>query len=348
VPRKKRAVRRAAATSTGFFQRSLVRLGDANYRQSVTPNGHRSLVVAAVPAANSNLYVSKPHSLRLAVPVSSVPPPTASSVIARARALVSQAKLTAAKTASSVATTTTPAAPTPKHSHVVRDFRQPCIFFVRFGECKLGDKCRYAHPRDKVAVCRAFLRGNCALGGERCKLSHVVEPSKMPMCRHFLKGRCTKGASCEYRHVRVADDAPVCEEFLKGWCPLGLQCTKHHTHECISFMRHGKCERGDSCRMLHVVDSDDAAEPDAAASSTAARGKVVHKRKRNADAAAAPAKKRTVDIMDSSSTAPILIALKQSFDDDSDDDDDNDGSNMATATTISANGERSLKSAIDL
>lgn len=312
--RRPKAVREATKRKSGYFQqaRSLVRLGDSNYRSSVTPNGNRTLTAAAAPPENASLYVSRPHSLRLAVPASSVPPPSAATLVARARALVVQAKQLARARPAVKRKTGSVVAAVERHSNIIRDFRQPCIFFVRFGECKLGAKCRYAHPRDKVAVCRAFLRGTCAMGAERCKLSHAVEPSKMPTCRHFLKGRCAKGSDCEYRHVRVADDAPVCDEFLKGWCPLGLECAKHHTYECLDFMRHGKCERGAACRLLHIADDDAAAAADTEAAPADSNDSRPRKRKRTT---APPAPKRTVDIVDSSSTAPILIALNSSFDD---------------------------------
>lgn len=319
--------------SASFFQRQLVRLGDADYSRHVAPSGNRSLVVSRPAPPNSALFIRTDRSLRLATPkatsalkpvATTTPTPvpatadSPTSLVARARVIVQQA------TKSQHASAGVAAA-----SHIVRDFRQPCMFFVRFGECKLGAKCRFAHPRDKVAVCRAFLRGECAVGADRCKLSHAVAPEKMPTCRHFLKGRCAKGSSCEYRHVRVADDAPVCDEFLKGWCPLGLQCAKHHTYECVSFARDGKCERGDACRLLHIVDADDdaAAAPTTAITQTSAspssppsssvlspkkKKKTTTKKKRKV-ASDAPAKRHAVDIVDSSSTAPILIALRNSF-----------------------------------
>ncbi len=113
-----------------------------------------------------------------------------------------------------------------------------CLFFNRFGRCAKGEAgCPFLHDPEKVAVCRAFLKGACRgkgdLDGGRgssCLLSHKVEQEKMPTCAFFLKGACTKD-DCPYSHVKVNAKARACPDFLKGWCPRGAACTLKHTHE---------------------------------------------------------------------------------------------------------------------
>lgn len=101
------------------------------------------------------------------------------------------------------------------------------MFFNKFGKCKKKEDgvCPYIHDKDKVAVCRKFLQGNCFK--EHCLLSHKVAPEKMPSCKFYLEGLCTKDP-CPYRHVKVNDSAQVCPDFLKGFCPLYDKCLKRH------------------------------------------------------------------------------------------------------------------------
>lgn len=91
---------------------------------------------------------------------------------------------------------------------------EPCLFFCKFGKCSKSDEdCRFAHDKAKVAVCRAFLRGNCEKK-EKCLLTHAVQAEKMPVCIYFEKGLCFT-PNCPYLHVKVSRNAAVCPMFLK-------------------------------------------------------------------------------------------------------------------------------------
>ena len=62
---------------------------------------------------------------------------------------------------------------------------EPCLFFCKYGKCsKSDDECPYEHDKTKVAVCRAFLRGECDKKDE-CLLTHAVQTEKMPVCIFF-------------------------------------------------------------------------------------------------------------------------------------------------------------------
>ncbi len=91
------------------------------------------------------------------------------------------------------------------------------------------DTCPFIHDKDKVAICKQFLRGACA--DDKCPLSHSVanKEKKMPVCYHFLRGMCTND-SCPYSHVYVSPEAEVCKDFLKGYCPAGSKCTLRHEY----------------------------------------------------------------------------------------------------------------------
>ena len=62
---------------------------------------------------------------------------------------------------------------------------EPCLFFCKYGKCsKSDDECPYEHDKTKVAVCRAFLRGECDKK-DGCLLTHAVQTEKMPVCIFF-------------------------------------------------------------------------------------------------------------------------------------------------------------------
>lgn len=102
-----------------------------------------------------------------------------------------------------------------------------CLFFNRFGRCRMGDKCVFQHDRSKVAVCRLFLQGNCST--DKCTLSHVINPAKMPTCTHFIGGTCSR-TDCPYRHVKVSEDAAPCVDFQQGHCPRRMDCPFIHVY----------------------------------------------------------------------------------------------------------------------
>ncbi|XP_061189605.1 uncharacterized protein LOC133197538 [Saccostrea echinata] len=125
---------------------------------------------------------------------------------------------------------------------------QYCMFYNRFGKCNHGDKCKYIHDPEKVAVCTRFLRGTCNIVD--CPFSHKVDKDKMPVCSYFLRGVCSRD-NCPYLHVKVNKNAEVCQDFLQGFCSKGAKCKKRHTLTCQSFAASGSCPDGDKCRLKH-------------------------------------------------------------------------------------------------
>ena len=48
-----------------------------------------------------------------------------------------------------------------------------CLFFSRFGYCRLEGKCHYIHDTSKVIVCRKYLGGMCT--NPNCLLNHTLD-----------------------------------------------------------------------------------------------------------------------------------------------------------------------------
>lgn len=120
------------------------------------------------------------------------------------------------------------------------------------GICAHGNRCRYVHDPDKIAICKEFLRhGRCAAGDGACNLSHDPTPHRVPACTHFLRGNCTN-QECRYAHVAVNPSAPVCRAFASiGYCQKGAECTERHVFECPDYANTGTC-RNKKCRLPHV------------------------------------------------------------------------------------------------
>jgi len=70
--------------------------------------------------------------------------------------------------------------------HPVRPGESDCQFFLKTGNCKFGDGCKFNHPRDKVAAAD----------------EHPAREG-MPDCSFYTKtGSCKFGASCKFNHPR--------------------------------------------------------------------------------------------------------------------------------------------------
>jgi len=122
----------------------------------------------------------------------------------------------------------------------------------RLGTCPHGNRCRFTHDINKLAICKDYLRhGECAAGEEACNLSHDPTPNRVPTCTHFIRGNCTK-SDCRYAHLHVSPSAPVCRDFATlGYCDKGGHCTERHVTECPDYTNTGTC-RNTKCRLPHI------------------------------------------------------------------------------------------------
>lgn len=120
------------------------------------------------------------------------------------------------------------------------------------GTCPYGDRCKYEHDFNKLAICKEYLRTGDCPDGDACDLSHDPTPHRVPACTHFLRGNCTH-EQCRYAHVRVNQAAPVCRAFATlGYCDKGADCPERHVIECPDYANTGRCRNAAECRLPHV------------------------------------------------------------------------------------------------
>ena len=126
-----------------------------------------------------------------------------------------------------------------------------CTAFCRRGRCDATRDCPYDHDPLKVAICQAFLHGQCdaARVGDECPLSHAPTPHNMPTCRLYVRGLCID-AHCPFPHLHLGANAPLCEAFSRcGYCDDGAACEKRHELLCAGRGNNGACALGERCRL---------------------------------------------------------------------------------------------------
>eukprot|EP01112_Ceratiomyxa_fruticulosa_P012279 TRINITY_DN3391_c0_g1_i1.p1 TRINITY_DN3391_c0_g1~~TRINITY_DN3391_c0_g1_i1.p1 ORF type:complete len:263 (+),score=36.48 TRINITY_DN3391_c0_g1_i1:100-888(+) len=93
------------------------------------------------------------------------------------------------------------------------------------GKCLKGSKCPHLHSRDRVEVCRNYLRGSCTK--DDCELHHPYTVDKIgEICRDYqTEVGCLRGEKCPFVHV--PGSVEVCRDYMKGECTRH-QCAFHH------------------------------------------------------------------------------------------------------------------------
>ncbi|EGD78080.1 hypothetical protein PTSG_08958 [Salpingoeca rosetta] len=114
-----------------------------------------------------------------------------------------------------------------------------CLHFVRFGQCRRGPTCAFAHDPASVAVCPRYLTSACS---NPCPRQHQAIGSMVPDCVFFSRGKCDRD-NCRYRHVRLDEDALVCEDFVFGKCK-DAACPNIHEYICPGYFAGGTCTNG--------------------------------------------------------------------------------------------------------
>lgn len=124
-------------------------------------------------------------------------------------------------------------------------------------------------------ICYLWKRHAC-VRGDQCKFSHEGEGSCInpsapgegkKKCISFKsKGKCSKGDSCPFLHVPKSIppilSSPSQEKTQKQSFSIGqADEPKSNSGVCRSFVKKGKCRKGDDCRYLHLEKQNQKRKP---------------------------------------------------------------------------------------
>ncbi|KAL2245066.1 UNVERIFIED_CONTAM: Zinc finger CCCH domain-containing protein 37 [Sesamum indicum] len=164
--------------------------------------------------------------------------------------------------------------PVPAESLPERPGEPDCPYFLKTQRCKFGIRCKFNHPKDRIAPPGAPEDGDI-----------LPERPSEPPCAFYLKtGKCKFGTTCKFHHpkgvqiqstgvemgteVKNTGDAktgqppfaPALMHNSKGLPvrPLGLGPTIYPQRpgqlECDYYMKTGICKFGYNCKFHHPVD----------------------------------------------------------------------------------------------
>ncbi|WRX29686.1 zinc finger protein [Theobroma cacao] len=86
-----------------------------------------------------------------------------------------------------------------------------CPYFLKTQRCKFGSKCKFNHPKDKLAISGAF---------ENIQVAVLPERPSEPSCSFYVKtGKCKFGATCKFHHPKDIQIASSGQDNARGEQP---------------------------------------------------------------------------------------------------------------------------------
>ena len=147
--------------------------------------------------------------------------------------------------------------PTPEWATKMRDNGQPCGHYLRTGQCKYGDGCKYSHKEPDMDPPAKQIGTQLDIKITPEDTNSASHEKKTEYCRHYQKGRCTFGNKCRHSHQQhrtsgYETNAASSTRKLKCHdypdCVIGCTPEKEYCHH---FFKHGNCKFGDECRLSH-------------------------------------------------------------------------------------------------
>ncbi|EOY14328.1 Floral homeotic protein isoform 4 [Theobroma cacao] len=138
-----------------------------------------------------------------------------------------------------------------------------CPYFLKTQRCKFGSKCKFNHPKDKLAISGAF---------ENIQVAVLPERPSEPSCSFYVKtGKCKFGATCKFHHPKDIQIASSGQDNARGEQPEIVTKTGGATADvkpalfhnskglpirpdevdCPFYLKTGSCKYGSSCRYNH-------------------------------------------------------------------------------------------------
>ncbi|KAA8548502.1 hypothetical protein F0562_000231 [Nyssa sinensis] len=121
-------------------------------------------------------------------------------------------------------------------SYPERPEEADCIYYLRTGFCGYGSRCRFNHPRDRLAV------GATRVGG-----GEHPERVGQPLCQYYMRtGLCKFGASCKYHHPRQGGGSMNAVPLNISGYPF-----RPGEKECAYYVKTGQCKFRATCKFHH-------------------------------------------------------------------------------------------------
>ncbi|PRQ30282.1 putative transcription factor C3H family [Rosa chinensis] len=135
----------------------------------------------------------------------------------------------------------------PSESLPERPGAPDCPYFLKTQRCKFVLRCKFNHPKDKLATAGASENGDVYALPER--------PSE-PACAYYMKtGECKYGAQCRFHHpidrpaVALSTTKPSQQENVK--LTLAGLPRREGAVICVYYLKTGTCKYGATCRFDH-------------------------------------------------------------------------------------------------
>ncbi|XP_022749304.1 zinc finger CCCH domain-containing protein 37 isoform X4 [Durio zibethinus] len=138
-----------------------------------------------------------------------------------------------------------------------------CPFFLKTQRCKFGSKCKFNHPKDKLAT---------SGDSENTQVSVLPDRPSEPPCAFYMKtGKCKFGATCKFHHPKdiqipsFGQGNTKCEQIEAvtkiGGATVDLKPAQFLNSkglpirldevDCPFYLKTGSCKYGSSCRYNH-------------------------------------------------------------------------------------------------
>ncbi|KAK4439512.1 Zinc finger CCCH domain-containing protein 37 [Sesamum alatum] len=151
--------------------------------------------------------------------------------------------------------------PVPAESLPERPGEPDCPYFLKTQRCKFGIRCKFNHPKDRIAPPGAPEDGDVSVLPER--------PSEPPCAFYMKTGKCKFGTTCKFHHPKGVQIQFTGEENgtevkntgdAKTAQPPFAPAMMHNSkglpvrpgeEDCPFYLKTGSCKYGATCRYNH-------------------------------------------------------------------------------------------------
>ncbi|XP_051125910.1 zinc finger CCCH domain-containing protein 37-like isoform X2 [Andrographis paniculata] len=147
--------------------------------------------------------------------------------------------------------------PVPSESLPERPGEPDCPYYLKTQKCKFGIRCKFNHPKDRIAALGATLEADPSILPER--------PSEPPCAFYMKTGKCKFGSACKFHHpkdvlIQLAGGENPMPGDAKPVQPTSTPASLHNSkglpirpgeEDCPFYIKTGSCKYGATCRYNH-------------------------------------------------------------------------------------------------